>query len=54
MNSPDKLVEYGAPIDAQTMVMPSDTTEFELEPNHPGLGDDAYIRRRAEPISSVP
>jgi phenylalanine-4-hydroxylase len=42
------LVEYGVPIDAQTMVTPPDVTELELEPGHPGLGDEEYIRRRKE------
>ncbi|HEV3257179.1 MAG TPA: hypothetical protein VG013_09890 [Gemmataceae bacterium] len=42
------LTEYGAPIDAQTMVRPPDVTQLELEPAHPGLGDDGYIRRRKE------
>jgi phenylalanine-4-hydroxylase len=42
------LVEYGMPIDAQTMVVPPDVTELELEPGHPGLGDEGYIRRRKE------
>lgn len=40
------LVEYGAAIDAQTMVTPPDVTELELEPGHPGLGDAGYIERR--------
>jgi phenylalanine-4-hydroxylase len=44
----DMLVEYGSPIDAQSMVTPADTTELELEPGHPGLGDEDYIRRRKE------
>lgn len=48
MNAPLQLVEYGAPIDAQTMVTPPDATELELEPGHPGLGDDEYVRRRRE------
>jgi phenylalanine-4-hydroxylase len=48
MNEPAKLVEYGVAIDAQTMVTPADATELELEPGHPGLGDEAYIRRRKE------
>src|SRR5947209_12623392 len=48
MNAPDTLVEYGQPIDAQAMVTPPDVTELELEPGHPGLGDEAYIRRRKE------
>jgi phenylalanine-4-hydroxylase len=42
------LVEYGAPIDPQKMVTPLDATELELEPGHPGLGDEEYIRRRKE------
>src|SRR6516225_7120874 len=42
------LVEYGAPIDPQTMVEPPDATELELEPGHPGLGDEGYVRRRKE------
>src|SRR5271156_5604873 len=42
------LVEYGAPIDARLMVAPQDVTELELEPGHPGLGDEEYIRRRKE------
>ena len=42
------LVEYGVPIDAQTMVMPSDATELELEPGHPGVGDADYVQRRRE------
>jgi phenylalanine-4-hydroxylase len=48
MNKPDTLVEYGVPIDARTMVTPPDATELELEPGHPGLGDEVYIRRRKE------
>ena len=42
------LIEYGTPIDAQTMVTPQDVAELELEPCHPGLGDEEYIRRRNE------
>jgi phenylalanine-4-hydroxylase len=42
------LVEYGVPIDAQSMVEPPDVTELELEPGHPGLGDEAYVQRRKE------
>src|SRR5205085_12336605 len=42
------LVEYGAPIDPQLMVTPPDATELELEPGHPGLGDEGYVRRRRE------
>jgi phenylalanine-4-hydroxylase len=48
MNEADVLVEYGVPIDAQQMVTPPDTTELELEPGHPGLGDEGYIQRRKE------
>jgi phenylalanine-4-hydroxylase len=42
------LIEYGMPIDPQAMVIPPDVTELELEPGHPGLGDEEYIRRRKE------
>jgi phenylalanine-4-hydroxylase len=48
MKNTATLVEYGAPIDAQLMVTPHDVTELELEPGHPGLGDEGYIRRRKE------
>jgi phenylalanine-4-hydroxylase len=48
MNKTGTLVEYGAAIDAQTMVTPPDVTELELEPGHPGLGDEGYIQRRKE------
>jgi phenylalanine-4-hydroxylase len=46
MNDAAKLIEYGVPIDAQAMVEPPDVTELELEPGHPGLGDEEYTRRR--------
>jgi phenylalanine-4-hydroxylase len=42
------LIEYGVPIDAQTMVTPPDATELELEPGHPGQGDEGYIQRRKD------
>jgi phenylalanine-4-hydroxylase len=48
MNDSGTLVEYGQPIDARAMVEPPDATELELEPGHPGLGDEEYIRRRKE------
>src|SRR5262245_38944723 len=48
MNEATELVEYGVPIDPQLMVTPPDATELELEPGHPGLGDEDYIRRRKE------
>jgi phenylalanine-4-hydroxylase len=40
------MVEYGVAIDAKTMVEPPDVTELELEPGHPGLGDEPYVQRR--------
>jgi phenylalanine-4-hydroxylase len=48
MKETTPIVEYGVPIDAQTMVEPPDVTELELEPGHPGLGDTAYVQRRKE------
>src|SRR6266566_1726075 len=42
------LTEYGAPIDPEAMVAPPDVTELELEPGHPGITDQGYIRRRRE------
>ncbi|MGH7173073.1 MAG: phenylalanine 4-monooxygenase [Gemmataceae bacterium] len=48
MKNADALVEYGVPIDPQIMVTPPDVTELELEPGHPGLGDDEYIQRRKQ------
>src|SRR5438045_9777184 len=42
------LIEYGTPIDPELMVSPPDATELELEPGHPGLGDEEYIRRRKD------
>jgi phenylalanine-4-hydroxylase len=40
------ILEYGQPIDVQTMVDPTDPAELELEPGHPGLGDAGYVERR--------
>jgi phenylalanine-4-hydroxylase len=48
MKKADTLVEYGVPIDPEMMVTPPEATELELEPGHPGLGDEEYIRRRQE------
>jgi phenylalanine-4-hydroxylase len=48
MQEAKPMVEYGAPIDSKVMVEPPDTTALELESNHPGLGDKAYIKRREE------
>jgi len=46
MNRPPTLVEYGIAIDPDSMVTPHDTAGFELEADHPGLGDAGYIARR--------
>jgi phenylalanine-4-hydroxylase len=46
--SPNTLVEYGAVIDANAMVVPPDVTELVLDPGHPGENDFAYIERRKE------
>jgi phenylalanine-4-hydroxylase len=43
-----RLTEYGLPVDPDAMVTPPDVTELELEPGHPGLGDEGYIQRRKE------
>lgn len=43
-----RLTEYGLPIDPDAMVTPPDVTQLELEPGHPGLGDEGYIQRRQE------
>jgi phenylalanine-4-hydroxylase len=43
-----RLTEYGVPLDPDAMVTPPDVTELELEPGHPGLGDESYILRRKE------
>src|SRR6516225_1635254 len=48
MNKSATIVEYGVPIDPQIMVTPPDGTELELEPGHPGQGDEEYIQRRKE------
>ncbi len=42
----ETLIEYGVPIDPEAMVSPPEATELELEPGHPGLGDEGYIERR--------
>jgi len=41
-----QLIEYGAAIDAQAMVTPHDADVLDLEPGHPGLGDEEYVERR--------
>src|SRR6516162_2169812 len=48
MEKANTLVEYGVPIDPQSMVTPPEATELELEPGHPGLGDETYVQRRKE------
>src|SRR5437660_356606 len=48
MKETTPIVEYGTPIDPKIMIEPPDATELELEPGHPGLGDEAYVRRRRE------
>jgi phenylalanine-4-hydroxylase len=48
MKEASQIVEYGVPIDAKTMVEPPDVTELELEPGHPGLGDEGYVERRKQ------
>ena len=40
MEDPSRLIEYGAPVDAESMVAPAEAAELELEPGHPGLGDE--------------
>jgi phenylalanine-4-hydroxylase len=42
------LIEYGVSIAADAMVNPPEATELDLEPGHPGLGDDGYIARRRD------
>jgi phenylalanine-4-hydroxylase len=46
MRRPEQIVEYGVPIDPRVMIEPPDPDRLELEPGHPGLGDEAYVRRR--------
>jgi phenylalanine-4-hydroxylase len=46
MTDPKTLVEYGAVIDANAMVVPPDTTELVLDPGHPGEHDSEYVARR--------
>jgi phenylalanine-4-hydroxylase len=48
MKETTPIIEYGVEIDARTMVEPPDVTELELEPGHPGLGDEGYVQRRKE------
>ncbi len=48
VNNSNTLIEYGAPIDAATMVAPPEVTQLELDPVHPGRGDAGYIQRRRD------
>ena len=48
MEDAGRLVEYGAPIDPRAIVTPPEATELELEPGHPGLGDEPYVERRRD------
>jgi phenylalanine-4-hydroxylase len=46
MDERARIVEYGVPIDPKLMIEPPDPDHLELEAGHPGLGDEAYVRRR--------
>jgi phenylalanine-4-hydroxylase len=48
MQETTRMVEYGVPIDAKTMIEPPDAAELELESGHPGLGDKGYVQRRQD------
>lgn len=48
MNEPTRIIEYGVPIDPKVMIEPPDPDRLELEPGHPGLGDEPYVARREE------
>ena len=48
MKNETVIFEYGKPFDPQSMVTPTDTTEVELENDHPGFGDEEYLRRRRD------
>jgi phenylalanine-4-hydroxylase len=48
MKDMSTAIEYGVPIDVQSMVQPPDAAELELEAGHPGLGDAGYVARRRE------
>lgn len=42
------IIEYGVIIDPRTIIEPPDAAELELEAGHPGLHDEAYVRRRRD------
>ncbi len=45
---PTTIVEYGVETTADQMIAPPDVEHLELEPGHPGLGDQAYVQRRQD------
>jgi hypothetical protein len=46
MKATPTIVEYGVEIASDAMISPPDAETLELEAGHPGLGDEAYVRRR--------
>jgi phenylalanine-4-hydroxylase len=48
MKESTTIIEYGVPIDPKSIIEPPDPETLELEPGHPGLGDNAYVQRRKE------
>ena len=53
MKEPTPIIEYGVPIDAQTIIEPPDAPELELEPGHPGLGQPGPGRSSVLPEPST-
>src|SRR6516165_10605379 len=51
MKETPQIVEYGVAIDPKIMVEPPDAAELELEPGHPGLGEEEYVRRRMDRLA---
>lgn len=48
MTTMTPLIQYGVATDPQAMMTPPDAETLDLEPGHPGGGDEAYIARRKE------
>lgn len=48
MKEPERVIEYGVPIDPKTIIEPPDPDELVLEDGHPGLGDADYVQRRTD------
>ena len=48
MKESTTIIEYGVPIDPKSIIEPPDPETLELEPGHPGLGDEGYVQRRKE------